>query len=133
LDTAGQEDLMRDKYYKSGDGFICVFALNMKTTYAVVDSFRDHIIAVKGREDIPIVLVGNKSDLEGREVERSQAEEMAQKFHCSYFETSAKDALNVEEVFLSVLRLIAKARKDEADSRKGTGCVDMLKAKCSVQ
>jgi len=62
LDTAGQEDLMRDKFYKSGDAFVCVFALNMKSTFTALDTFHDHILTVKGTEDIPFVLVGNKSD-----------------------------------------------------------------------
>jgi len=131
LDTAGQEDLMRDKYYKNGDAFVCVFALNMKMTFTAIEAFRDHIIDVKGTEEIPFVLVGNKSDLEGREVEKSTAEELAQKFKCTYLETSAKDALNVEEAFLSMVRLVDKAKTQEAASRK-QGCVDSLKSKCTI-
>jgi small GTP-binding protein len=131
LDTAGQEDLMRDKYYKSGDAFICVFALNQKLTLTAIDGFRDHIIAVKGTEDIPFLLVGNKSDLEGREIEKSTAEEMAQKFKCSYLETSAKAASNVEEVFLSMVRVVVKAKTEEAETQRVT-CSDWCKSKCNI-
>ncbi len=48
------------------------------------------------------VLVGNKCDLENREVSREKGEELAREWGCSFFETSAKDKINHEECFFQV-------------------------------
>lgn len=57
--------------------------------------------------DHPIVLVGNKSDLDHqRKVTRQQATELAEQLHLSYMETSALNATNVEEAFLLLVNNI---------------------------
>lgn len=49
---------------------------------------------------IVFILVGNKSDLEAqRQVTREEAEELAAACGMKYIETSAKEAINVEESF----------------------------------
>jgi hypothetical protein len=48
---------------------------------------------------VPIVLVGNKCDIPEREVTTAQGQELANSFGVPYFESSAKERLNVEESF----------------------------------
>lgn len=48
---------------------------------------------------VPIVLVGNKCDIPEREVTREQGQALADSFGVPYFESSAKERLNVEESF----------------------------------
>ena len=56
-------------------------------------------------EDIVIMLVGNKCDLEDqRQVVTSDAEDFAQKQSLLFIETSALDATNVEQAFLNVIK-----------------------------
>jgi Ras-related protein Ral-A len=65
LDTAGQEEYaaIRDNYYRSGEGFICVFSICEQTSFKNTQDFRDQICRVLDNEKIPFILVGNKADL----------------------------------------------------------------------
>jgi len=111
LDTAGQEEIMRDNYYKTGEGFMLVFDINTKSSFDNMQSFYDQITRVKETEDIPMVLVGNKSDLsDKREVSTAQGQQMADKFGCRYYETSVKDNLNVDQVFLDLVKKVKGER-----------------------
>ena len=61
--------------------------------------FREQIIRVKGDEKIPLVLVGNKADLnERRRVRLDEALALAELWKVPYIETSAKTRLNVDRV-----------------------------------
>lgn len=63
LDTAGQEDYaaIRDNYFRSGEGFLCVFSITEAESYAAIRDFREQILRVKGDDvNIPFLLVGNK-------------------------------------------------------------------------
>ena len=64
LDTAGEDStvLMSDHYIRS-QGFVIVFAFNDLKSFEDVDSYIKMIKRIKGNEDIPMVLVGNKCDL----------------------------------------------------------------------
>uniref|UniRef100_A0A4X1VT97 RAS related n=1 Tax=Sus scrofa TaxID=9823 RepID=A0A4X1VT97_PIG len=76
LDTAGQEEFgaMREQYMRAGHGFLLVFAINDRQSFNEVGKLFTQILRVKDRDDFPIVLVGNKADLETqRQVPRSEA------------------------------------------------------------
>merc|ERR1711884_924128 len=72
LDTAGQEDYaaIRDNYFRSGEGFLCVFSITERESFEATQEFRDQILRVKNADsttdNIPFILVGNKSDLDSR-------------------------------------------------------------------
>lgn len=85
LDTAGQEEYaaIRDNYYRSGEGFLCVFSLLEPESFENSQEFRDQICRVLDDETVPFVLVGNKCDLPGRKVSKSQAEARARLVHYS--------------------------------------------------
>merc|ERR1712083_550419 len=75
LDTAGTEQFtaMRDLYMKNGQGFVLVYSITAQSTFNDLYEIRDQILRVKDSEDVPIILVGNKCDLEEeREVGRDQ-------------------------------------------------------------
>mmetsp|Transcript_33285 Transcript_33285/g.45594 ORF Transcript_33285/g.45594 Transcript_33285/m.45594 type:complete len:160 (-) Transcript_33285:187-666(-) len=121
LDTAGQEDYaaMRDNYYRTGEGFVCVFSVTQDSTFKAVEKFRENILRVTERDTVPFVLVGNKVDLEDqREVSKEKGEALAQKFGCNYIETSAKNNVNVEPVFLDIVSCVVEAKKEHAKSGK---------------
>jgi len=112
LDTAGQEEysVMRDQYIRTGGGFLLVYSIANRDTFEAMEDFRDQILRVKDSSTYPMVLIGNKCDLEDlRKVSTADGAELAKKFGCKFFETSAKTRLNIEESFEQLVRDI-KAR-----------------------
>ncbi|CAM4720649.1 ras-related protein Ral-A [Siphateles boraxobius] len=122
LDTAGQEDYaaIRDNYFRSGEGFLCVFSITELESFAATADFREQILRVKEDENVPFLLVGNKSDLEDRrQVSADEAKARADQWGVCYVETSAKTRANVDKVFFDLMREI-RARKME-DSKEKNG------------
>lgn len=121
LDTAGQEEYMRDNYYRLGEGFLCVYSITMRDTFASVNRFYDHILQVKGTDDVPLILVGSKCDLENdRDVSRAEGEALAEKYGCPFFETSAKTRVNVDEVFTELVRIVQNAKRAQNSGNEDT-------------
>ncbi|KAK0121557.1 Ras- protein rsr1 [Cadophora gregata] len=118
LDTAGTEQFtaMRELYMKTGQGFLLVFSITSQSSLAELSELRDQIIRIKDDENVPIVIVGNKSDLEeDRVVTRSRAFAVSQSWgNAPYYETSARRRANVDEVFVDLCRQII--RKDNTTS-----------------
>ncbi|XP_048847890.1 ras-related protein R-Ras [Brienomyrus brachyistius] len=116
LDTAGQEEFgaMREQYMRSGEGFLLVFALNDRGSYNEIHKFHTQILRVKDRDDFPMVLVGNKADLEAqRTIPKEEAQAFARENRIHYMESSAKSRLNVDEAFFEVIRAIRKFQETE--------------------
>lgn len=74
-------------------------------------------IKANAAENVVIFLVGNKCDVEDRQVEKKEGEEMAKEHKLAIFETSAKDGTNVNEAFYEITRLI-KYKIDYAAGRR---------------
>ena len=55
---------MRDLYMKNGQGFMFVYSITSQATFNYLADLYDQLHRVKGEDDVPIVLVGNKCDLE---------------------------------------------------------------------
>jgi GTPase KRas protein len=74
LDTAGQEEYsaMREQYMRTGEGFLLVYSITSRQSFEEITTFQQQILRVKDKDYFPMVVVGNKCDLEGdREVSRS--------------------------------------------------------------
>jgi Ras-related protein Rap-1A/Ras-related protein Rap-1B len=54
---------MRDLYMKNGQGFILVYSITSQATFNDLLELREQILRVKDASSVPMVLVGNKSDL----------------------------------------------------------------------
>lgn len=124
LDTAGQEDYaaIRDNYFRSGEGFLCVFSITEHDSFSATSEFREQILRVKGDDNIPIpfLLVGNKADLEDRrQVSVEEAETRARQWNVPYVETSAKTRSNVDKVFFDLMREIRNLKVSENKVNNG--------------
>lgn len=115
LDTAGQEEYaaMREQYMRQGEGFLLVFAINARSSFEemqvcyLTQTYVQQIHRAKDSDMVPMVLVGNKSDLEReRQVTILEAREIARRLGCEYVETSARTGLNVENSYCSLVRQI---------------------------
>merc|ERR1711862_455807 len=83
LDTAGTEQFtaMRDLYMKNGQGFALVYSIIAQSTFNDLPDLREQILRVKDCDNVPMVLVGNKCDLQDqRVITNEQGESLARKF-----------------------------------------------------
>ena len=74
LDTAGQEEYsaMREQYMRTGEGFLLVYSITSRQSFEEITTFQQQILRVKDKDYFPMVVVGNKCDLEGaREVPKA--------------------------------------------------------------
>ncbi|XP_028140718.1 ras-related protein Ral-a [Diabrotica virgifera virgifera] len=124
LDTAGQEDYaaIRDNYFRSGEGFLCIFSITEDESFQATQEFREQILRVKNDETIPFLLVGNKCDLEDkRKVSIQEATERAKQWGVPYVETSAKTREHVDKVFYDLMREIRARKTEENKTNNGRG------------
>ncbi|XP_037075544.1 ras-related protein Ral-a-like, partial [Pollicipes pollicipes] len=103
----------RDNYFRSGEGFLVAFSITEDESFQATQEFREQILRVKDDETIPLLLVGNKCDLEERRrVSHAEAGARAAQWNVPYVETSAKTRQNVDKCFFDLMRKIS-ARKAE--------------------
>lgn len=97
---------------KTGQGFLLVFSITSLSSLNELTELRDQIIRIKDDDRVPMVLVGNKCDLEeDRAVSRARAFAVSQNWGGTpYYETSARRRANVDEVFKDLCRQMI--RKD---------------------
>jgi len=109
-DTAGQERFrtITSSYYRGAHGIIVVYDTTDGETFEHVKTWL-HEIDRYASENVNKLLVGNKSDLTSkRAVETEAAKEFADSVHIPFLETSAKNATNVEDAFMTMAGEIKK-------------------------
>lgn len=109
LDTAGQEEYsaMREQYMRTGEGFLLVYSVTSRTSFEELMTYYQQIQRVKDADYIPVVVVGNKSDLEDeRQVSYEDGLYLAKQMNAPFLETSAKQAIHVEDAFYTLVRLV---------------------------
>ncbi|CAI9611359.1 unnamed protein product [Staurois parvus] len=98
---------MREQYMRTGEGFLLIFAINDRGSFNEISKFHTQILRVKDRDEFPMILVGNKADLDlQRQVTREEALNFARENRIPYMEASAKIRLNVDESFHELVRAI---------------------------
>lgn len=137
-DTAGQEKYhsLAPMYYRGAAAAIVVYDITRATTFRTLKNWVDELRS-KGPKDIAIAIAGNKADLEHqREVDKGMASSYAEEIGAMYLETSAKDDLNVQDIFVklsyrlpapqapdtNVIRATNPAIRNPKQSTKASGC-----------
>uniref|UniRef100_A0A1I8A8X8 Ras-like protein 2 n=1 Tax=Steinernema glaseri TaxID=37863 RepID=A0A1I8A8X8_9BILA len=116
LDTAGQEEFstMREQYLRNGNGFLLVYAVTDRNSLEEVLKLHRLILRLKDRDEFPIMLVANKTDLsEERLISREEGQQVAHQLNVPYIECSAKERLNVDQAFHDLVRLIKSFQQQE--------------------
>jgi len=103
LDTAGTEQFtsMREIYLETGQGFLLVYSITSLASLNDLTLVRDAILRVKEVDNVPLVIIGNKCDLESdRQVSQNRANHLSRKWGgVPVFEASARMRQNVDEAF----------------------------------
>ena len=110
-DTAGQERYraITSSYYKGAHGSMIVYDITNSTSFESISKWlkelRDNVDV-----GIPIMLIGNKSDLEKqRLISQTEAIKYAEKERLAFLETSAAEDKNVEEAFIELIKSILES------------------------
>ncbi|KYR02250.1 Ras GTPase [Tieghemostelium lacteum] len=123
MDTSGTEKFlaMRDLYIRNANAFILVYSITSRVSFQEVENIKALITQVKDTplSNIPVVLLGNKCDLEShRSIQADEAQALCKKWGVKEFmETSAKSDMNIHNVFESIMRQ-AKTMKLDTKTKK---------------
>jgi len=101
-DTAGQESFrsITRSYYRGAAGALLVYDISRRETFAHLTRWLEEA-RQNGNENMTIMLIGNKCDLEHRrQVSPEEGKKFAEDHGLMFLETSAKTAHNVEDAFL---------------------------------
>ncbi|KAM9320483.1 ras-related protein Rab-7b [Gastrophryne carolinensis] len=102
-DTGGQERFrsLVSSFYKGSDGCLLVFDVTDEESFTSLEfwrqDFMDKIYTPVG--NVPVIVLGNKIDLNERQVSKEKADTWCNERRISYLEVSAKDNINVELAF----------------------------------
>lgn len=120
LDTAGvaQFTAMRELYIKSGMGFLLVYSVTDRQSLNELLELREQVLRIKDSDRVPMVLVGNKADLEDeRVISVEEGIEVSSKWgKVPFYEASALLRSNVDEVFIDLVRQIIRNELDSSSN-----------------
>lgn len=118
-DTAGQERFknITKNYFQSSDGFVVAYDITSRNSFVSVSTWLKEI-QNNAPEDTKKILIGNKCDLTNREVSFEEGKNLASENKMQFFETSAKNDINVKETFEAIaLEIIQSLENNESQSR----------------
>ena len=112
-DTAGQERFrnITKNYYQTSHGFIVAYDISENESFKYVKHWLNDINN-NAPKNVKVILIGTKCDLE-RKISKEEGEKIALENNIKFFETSAKDNINVKETFESLTLDILKYMEDE--------------------
>ncbi|XP_041650693.1 EF-hand calcium-binding domain-containing protein 4B isoform X2 [Cheilinus undulatus] len=115
-DTAGQERYrsITKQFFRKADGVVVMYDITVEQSFTAVRQWLTSVKESAG-EDIPIMLLANKTDKETeRQVQRAMGERLAKDSQMSFFECSACSGHNVVESMV----LLARILKEQEDREK---------------
>ncbi len=122
IDTAGQEKYraMAKSYYKNAQGILLIFSYDSKKSFdhmeKWLESFKDN---VSDQEGIPLFLIGNKCDVENKEIKDDLIEDLKKRTNIQdYIKVSAKSNIGIDELFDSLAEKMFKQNKKYDDNKQ---------------
>ncbi|KAM4688876.1 GTP-binding protein GEM [Discoglossus pictus] len=118
-ENKAQDNWIYDHCMQVGDAYLIVYSITDKASFEKASELRIQLRRARQTEDIPIILVGNKSDLvRCREVSVSEGRACAVVFDCKFIETSAAVQHNVKELFEGIVRQVRLRRDSKEKNEK---------------
>ncbi|KAI4739352.1 hypothetical protein E4T50_10194 [Aureobasidium sp. EXF-12298] len=128
IDTAGQDEytILNSKHFIGIHGYMIVYSVGSKQSFEMVRIIRDKILNHMGAESIPLIIVGNKSDLrpEQRQVKAEDGRKLAEELNCGWTEASARFNENVGKAFEGMVAEIEKGQ-EAGQPKEGKNCIVM--------
>lgn len=119
-DTAGQERFrsLIPCYIRESDVALIVYDITCRASFDQTQKWIDDVKGERG-DDVIIMLIGNKSDLEEkRQVSLTEAEEKAKELDIHFIETSAKTGYNVNELFIRLATTLPMPNEEDSAQQK---------------
>ncbi|ETN40619.1 uncharacterized protein HMPREF1541_04896 [Cyphellophora europaea CBS 101466] len=127
VDTAGQDEysLLNSKHFIGLHGYLLVYSVASPQSFEMITIIRDKILNHLGAESVPIVIVGNKSDVPEakRKISPEQGQNLARELNCGWVETSARNNTNVGKAFEMMIAEIEKSQEPDKPAGGGKCCV----------
>ena len=120
-DTAGQERFksMSVNVIKNVEGLILTYSIINRESFQNMDSWLQKLNDASDLSKKPVIIVGNKIDLEDkRQVTTEEGEEFAKNHGYNFFEVSAKTGKNVKEAFYDIFEQLYKIFEEEITGKK---------------
>ena len=120
-DTAGQEKFrtIGTAYYRNTHGVILVYDVTSKESFLSMERWLQEINKNCGNTSYKIVLVGNKDDNPNlKKISTEEASEFAMEMGIPLFETSAKENINVEELFYAIAKMMLDTKNTKTLARQ---------------
>ena len=134
-DTAGQERFrsLIPSYLRDTSGCVVVYDITSRKSFESVEGWVAEV--KRERQNVVIALVGNKADMDTREVSEQEGQELANKLELAIFkETSAKSGANVTQIFTEVAAALPnpteKRPNSEPELKLEPSAVPRDKEKC---
>lgn len=107
-DTAGQERFrtLTPSYYRDAQGAILVYDVSNYSTFSKLETWLNELETYSTKRNIVKMIVGNKIDMENREVSREEGMHFARKHKTLFIEASAKTRDGVESAFEELVEKI---------------------------
>ena len=116
-DTAGQERFksMSVQVIKNSDAVILVYAIDDLTSFKDLDQWLSKLNETTDITKKPIIIIGNKADVENgkREVTYEEGRNYAENKGYKFYETSAKTGQNINEAFNDIFEQLYKTFENE--------------------
>ncbi|XP_057292878.1 GTP-binding protein Rheb-like [Hydractinia symbiolongicarpus] len=124
VDTAGQDEysIIPQSYVVDNHGYVLVYSVTSRKSFEVVKDIRDRLLDLTGTTSLPILLVGNKTDLHmERVISSDEGSNLAKRWKAGFLESSAKENKLVHQVFHAIIDEIEK--QQNGPQPKGGGCI----------
>ena len=124
-DTAGQERFrnVTKSYFQSSQGLVLVYDITDRESFEKLNFWVDNI-KNNAPENAKFILVGNKCDLANeRQVSYEEGENYAKNLNIKFFEASARDGTNVNELFFYLANEIYQDNKLKGNNNSNNGVI----------